>query len=207
MLVLVEILPGIPRNIFGSGDKLCYNKAESTPRIGAIKMLDILKPDLYVNQLQDVPLQKLIRAGIKGIIIDLDNTITAWNSSEITEDILNWFQEIKKHRFRSLLSPIMAKRGGVVAEKLDIPFIFKANKPRRRSFRQAMEVLETKPQETAVIGDQVFTDVLGGNRLNLYTILVVPLNKREFIGTRLMRRLENIVLKAVVGQKMGESDA
>ncbi|MGI6552877.1 MAG: YqeG family HAD IIIA-type phosphatase [Bacillota bacterium] len=171
-------------------------------------MLDILKPDLYVNQLQDVPLQKLIRAGIKGIIIDLDNTITAWNSSEITEDILNWFQEIKKHRFRVCLVSNNGKaRVAVVAEKLDIPFIFKANKPRRRSFRQAMEVLETKPQETAVIGDQVFTDVLGGNRLNLYTILVVPLNKREFIGTRLMRRLENIVLKAVVGQKMGESDA
>ena len=154
MLVLVEILPGIPRNIFGSGDKLCYNKAESTPRIGAIKMLDILKPDLYVNQLQDVPLQKLIRAGIKGIIIDLDNTITAWNSSEITEDILNWFQEIKKHRFRVCLVSNNGKARWLWLRKTGHPFIFKANKPVAVLFARRWSS-GTKPQETAVIGDQV----------------------------------------------------
>ncbi|HHX50840.1 MAG TPA: YqeG family HAD IIIA-type phosphatase [Clostridia bacterium] len=171
-------------------------------------MLNLLKPDLYVNQLQDVPLPELIHAGIRGIIIDLDNTITAWNSPEVTGDIFNWFQEMKQHQFQVCLVSNNGKaRVAVVADKLGIPFIFKASKPRRRSFRQAMEVLGTKPPETAVIGDQVFTDVLGGNRLNLYTILVVPLNKREFIGTRFMRQLENIVIKTVVKKKMGESDA
>ena len=52
-------------------------------------------------------------------------------------------------------------------------------------------------EETAVIGDQVFTDILGGNRMGLFTILVVPINKREFIGTRVMRKFEIMVLREI----------
>jgi len=51
-----------------------------------------------------------------------------------------------------------------------------------------------KPSQVAVVGDQVFTDILGGNRLGLYTILVCPLNKKEFIGTRVVRQVEKAVL-------------
>jgi len=82
-----------------------------------------------------------------------------------------------------------------VAERADVPFIARARKPRRRSFRRAMELMGTKPETTAVIGDQLFTDMLGGNRLGLFTILVTPISKEEFIGTRFMRFLEKLILK------------
>jgi len=57
-----------------------------------------------------------------------------------------------------------------------------------------MDILETTPGETAVVGDQLFTDILGGNRLGLFTVLVIPMSKREFIGTKIVRMLEKVLL-------------
>ena len=85
---------------------------------------------------------------------------------------------------------------------LGVPALSKARKPRRRAFREAMRIMNTRPETTAVIGDQIFTDVLGGNRLGLYTILVVPLSKQEFIGTRCMRHLERVVLKILARRNL-----
>jgi HAD superfamily phosphatase (TIGR01668 family) len=62
--------------------------------------------------------------------------------------------------------------------------------------------MELTSQETAVIGDQIFTDVLGGNRLGLYTILVTPISEKEFIWTRLMRKLERFVLNYLKKRNM-----
>jgi HAD superfamily phosphatase (TIGR01668 family) len=75
-------------------------------------------------------------------------------------------------------------------------------KPRRRAFRRALHIMELTSQETAVIGDQIFTDVLGGNRLGLYTILVTPISEKEFIWTRLMRKLERFVLNYLKKRNM-----
>ena len=82
-----------------------------------------------------------------------------------------------------------------VAESLGIPFISRAQKPRRGGFHRAVFFLGVKPEETAVIGDQIFTDVLGGNRAGLYTILVVPIARREFVGTKFSRAMEYFVLR------------
>jgi len=82
-----------------------------------------------------------------------------------------------------------------IADRVNIPFIARAKKPRRRSFRKAMALMDTKPEHTAVVGDQIFTDILGGNRLGLFTVLVSPISRKEFIGTRLVRILEKIILE------------
>jgi HAD superfamily phosphatase (TIGR01668 family) len=159
-------------------------------------MLRYLRPDLYVRCLQDVPLEHLARRGIKGLIIDLDNTVTQWGRATLDAQVQDWFKNLKTYGMGAcLLSNNRQKRVQVIAQDLGVPAIFRAGKPRARAFLQAMELLGTSPAETAVIGDQIFTDVLGGNLLNLYTILVVPLDKKEFIGTRVIRLVERIVLK------------
>ncbi|HHY61325.1 MAG TPA: YqeG family HAD IIIA-type phosphatase [Clostridia bacterium] len=161
-------------------------------------MWKLLKPHLYVNRLEDIPLAELAEKGIRGLIIDLDNTVTEWNSNFIQEKVRAWFAQLPQYNLKPcLVSNNSPGRVQQVADQLGVPFISKAGKPRRRAFRKAMELLELEPQATAVIGDQIFTDVLGGNRMNLLTILVVPLNKREFIGTRLVRRLEKLVLSSM----------
>ncbi|WP_227765923.1 YqeG family HAD IIIA-type phosphatase [Zhaonella formicivorans] len=156
----------------------------------------ILQPSLYVETLLHIPLAELAARGIKGLIIDLDNTITEWNSPELKEEVSAWFKSLAGYELRACIASNNSRdRVEQIGRSLGIPAIHKAGKPRRKAFRQAMNVLGTNQHTTAVIGDQIFTDILGGNRLGMYTILVSPLNPREFIGTRLVRKLERLVLK------------
>jgi HAD superfamily phosphatase (TIGR01668 family) len=160
-------------------------------------MLKLLRPDLYVGSLFVIPYEELWQQGIRGLIVDLDNTVTEWNLKTLRPEVKAWFKRVQERGFQAcLVSNNRENRVTGMAEALNIPCIPRAGKPRRRAFRQAMGVMGTGRLETAVIGDQIFTDIFGGNRLGLYTILVVPLTRREFIGTRLARQIERLVLRS-----------
>ncbi|CEP66026.1 HAD-superfamily hydrolase,subfamily IIIA [Moorella glycerini] len=162
-------------------------------------MLKLLQPDLYVRSLRDIPLAALKVRGIRGLIIDLDNTVTEWGRATLDVEVYRWFAELKDQGLKAcLVSNNRSSRVQKVATALGIPAISRAGKPRRRAFYQAMAVMDTGVGSTAVIGDQVFTDVLGGNRLGLYTVLVMPINRREFIGTRMMRQVEKLITRCLV---------
>ena len=161
-------------------------------------MLKILYPDLYVDSLMDIPLQELKSSGKKAFILVLDNTVTEWNSNEIRAEVAQWFAQVKEQDFKAcIISNNGAKRVEKVAHSLGIPFISRAGKPRRGSFRKAVSLMETIPEAAVVIGDQIFTDIMGGNRAGLFTILVVPIASREFLGTKISRALEYFVLKHI----------
>jgi HAD superfamily phosphatase (TIGR01668 family) len=129
--------------------------------------------------------------------VDLDNTVTHWNSPVVPEETRAWFQAARERGFSLCLSSnnLYARAAGI-AQALGVPVVCGAGKPRRRAFRQMLAVLGSRPQETAVIGDQVFTDVLGGKRLGLFTVLVRPLGPQEFVVTRVLRRLERLVMRS-----------
>mgnify|MGYP000864616568 CR=1 FL=1 len=155
-----------------------------------------LIPDERVRSIYDIQLDRLKEKGIYSLIIDLDNTLTAWNSPEVSPALRQWVKRAKSEGFKiCLLSNNGEKRVEKYAKELDIIPIWKAGKPGRRGFRKALEHLGCKEEDCAVIGDQIFTDMIGGNRVGLYTILVTPIARKEFIGTRLVRLLEGIVLK------------
>lgn len=159
-------------------------------------MTKILYPDIFVQSVLDIPLEELKELGIKAFIFDLDNTLTEWNSNEVRSEIIEWFKTIKRKGFKAcILSNNGEQRVITVAQKLDIPYIFRARKPSRNAFFKALSVLQVQASQTAVIGDQIFTDVLGGNRTGLFTILVVPIAKREFLGTKISRCMEFFVLR------------
>ena len=150
---------------------------------------------MYVNTLLDIPLKELESAGIRAFILDLDNTITEWNSQELRTEVEVWFSTIKELGFKAcILSNNGEQRILQISKRLTIPFIHRARKPLRGSFLRAVDLMKVKPSETAVIGDQIFTDVLGVNRAGLYTILVKPLAKKEFYGTKISRTMEYFVL-------------
>ncbi|RQD77554.1 MAG: YqeG family HAD IIIA-type phosphatase, partial [Candidatus Syntrophonatronum acetioxidans] len=154
-------------------------------------MLKLLCPDVYLESIYDLDLEKLKKNGIKGIITDLDNTLISWGDNTIYPSLDQWFEKLKKEGFKiCIVSNNSPDRVSTFAEKFNIPAVSGAAKPRRKPFRRALEELEIKPEEAAVLGDQVFTDVLGGNRLGLFTILVIPVSPREFIGTRVVRQME-----------------
>lgn len=159
-------------------------------------MLEYFRPTRQANSLDLISVEQLRQDGIRGLIIDLDNTMTPWNNIEVGPKVEAWFKKVKSAEIRACVVSNNSKRQrvAVVADRLGIPFVFGATKPRRRAFRAGMDLLETGQEDTAVIGDQLFTDILGGNRLGLYTILVTPINDQEFIGTRIMRRIEKLLV-------------
>ncbi|BCV25140.1 YqeG family HAD IIIA-type phosphatase [Gelria sp. Kuro-4] len=170
--------------------------------------LRLFCPHLYLASVQALPLADLKRHGLRGLVFDLDNTLLNWNVCDVSPQTKSLFDRLKAEGFRScLVSNNKKDRVEVVARVLDVPAISKAGKPRSRAFRQAMAVLGTSAAETAVVGDQLFTDILGGNRLGLFTILVVPLSRREFVGTRLMRCLERSVLRLLAQRGLLQNPA
>ncbi len=159
-------------------------------------MLAKLFPDHYYDSIFDIDLAELKQDGIKGIVLDLDNTIIARNSSVATEELKVWLQKVEAEGFKAcILSNNWKQRVAGVAAQVRLPLVARAAKPRKGAFKRAMEVLGTHGDETVVVGDQIFTDVFGGNLAGLHTILVVPMSNHEAFHTRFLRQLEKLVMK------------
>ncbi|WP_053959242.1 YqeG family HAD IIIA-type phosphatase [Sulfobacillus thermosulfidooxidans] len=159
-------------------------------------MIKLLQPRLFLTSIFDLDLARLHDRGVRGLIMDLDNTLVGWNRPDLSQELKMWFQDVRAHGFKMcIVSNNMTERVEQFAEKVGVMAIPKAAKPRRRSFRLAMRKMGTTRHNTAVIGDQVFTDILGGNRLRLFTILVHPIDTHEYWTTRLVRKLERYVVR------------
>jgi HAD superfamily phosphatase (TIGR01668 family) len=89
----------------------------------------------------------------------------------------------------------MDRRVKSIAAIFGIPFISRAYKPAKTGFHHAVTAMELPRDQVAVVGDQLFTDILGGNRIGLVTIWVRPLCTQEFIGTKITRRLEKLAVR------------
>ncbi len=159
-------------------------------------MIKALIPDESYNSIYDIDISKLHRFGYRNILIDVDNTITPWNSDEISDRLKLWIEECHSIGFSvSLFSNNHPSRIKKIAIDLKISAIPMGGKPLTYSFRRALKYIKGKPDNTVIIGDQIFTDILGGNLIGIYTILVEPISAKEFWGTKINRFLENILVK------------
>lgn len=164
-------------------------------------MFEKLTPDELVESIYEIDLGQLKDRGIEAIIADLDNTLVPWGSSEVDGTLRKWVDDIDRAGIKlAIISNNSSSRVEKMSSRLGVFAIAKAIKPRRSGFRSIAARFGLTPEQVAVVGDQLFTDVLGGNRTGMYTILVTPINSREFIGTRLMRRLEYIFLRRLKGK-------
>lgn len=155
-----------------------------------------LKPDLYINTVHDLDTAILKKNGISGIIVDIDNTLVSWETREPDDKVIKLVCSLSLHGFKvCILSNNTRKRVEEFNRCLNLPAIHKAIKPSKGAFRKAMRLLGTDASTTAVIGDQLFTDIYGGNRLGLFTILVSPISSNEFVWTRFVRIIERSILK------------
>ena len=170
-------------------------------------MISKLTPNEYYDTIFDINPTHLIDIGIKGIIIDLDNTLVPRNEVYTPAELIEWLDEMKKEGLKLVIVSNNSKtRCGVVAKKLDLPLIALAKKPWRIAFSKGLKEIKSKVDESAVIGDQLFTDVLGGNRMGLHTILVVPLSGKEFFATKFFRKVEKVVLRRLENKKLIPKD-
>ncbi|ABW19182.1 YqeG family HAD IIIA-type phosphatase [Alkaliphilus oremlandii] len=162
-------------------------------------MISLLTPSLYVESIFKLDLNELKNKNIKGLIIDIDNTLVSWDIRHASEDTKAWLLNLQRHGFQvCLVSNNTEDRVVTFNEELKLNAIHRASKPRRGAFKKAMKIMNTTRENTAVIGDQLFTDILGGNRMKLFTILVIPLPGKEFWWTTFVRKVEKHVLKKVL---------
>lgn len=158
-------------------------------------LFEVLIPRLRVRTVYDIDLNLLQEKGYKGIITDLDNTLVGAKDPLATPKLTAWLEEVKRQGFKLVVvSNNDQARVSTFCAPLDIQFVHKARKPSSRPFSKGMELMGLHPEETVVVGDQLLTDVLGGNRMKLFTILVQPIAiQDEGFGTRINRRIERIV--------------
>lgn len=134
----------------------------------------------------------LASKGVKAVLLDLDNTLVPWQRHEISESVWDWLQELKQCNIKLCLISNTRFGGRLkkISEELEIPYIRHAWKPGKRGFLSALKELDVTPEDTVMVGDQMFTDVLGGNRMGIYTVMVQPIARREFVGTKVSRIAE-----------------
>lgn len=159
-------------------------------------MLDRLRPHRVARRLVDLDCEEFAARGMRGVILDLDNTLSPWRSGIITPEVERWIGRLRGSGLLACVVSNAATAGRVrpVADRLGLPWVTRAAKPLARGFRRGMALMGTTPETTVVVGDQLFTDIFGGNQLGLFTILVDPLSEREALVTRLIQRpLERLV--------------
>ena len=157
-------------------------------------MIERLFPDEEVNKVEDITVDYLMKKNIKALILDIDNTLSEWNSDP-GNNVITWLETMKRSEIKlCLVSNNKKIRVEKVGTMLSIHAIHGALKPRRKAFISALTLMGTTALETAVVGDQIFTDVYGGNRLNMYTIYVRPISERDTVFIKMKRPFEKLVL-------------
>lgn len=154
-------------------------------------MLSNFIPSQFVKSIFHITPDELVANGIKGIITDLDNTLVEWDRPDATPQLVQWFASMQQAGIQvTIVSNNNEMRVKSFADPMKIPFIFKARKPFRQAFVRALKLMNIERNQVVVIGDQLLTDVLGGNRLKLHTILVIPVANSDGFFTRFNRLVE-----------------
>ncbi|MFD1450430.1 MULTISPECIES: YqeG family HAD IIIA-type phosphatase [Oceanobacillus] len=153
-------------------------------------------PNEQIDQIFDLQPETLKKKGIKGIITDLDNTLVAWDVKDATPDVISWFKTMEENDIKvTIISNNNQERVTVFSEPLGTPFVFSARKPLSRAFKTVARQMGLKKEEILVVGDQLLTDVLGGNIAGFYTVLVVPVVHTDGRITKINRMIERKILK------------
>jgi len=160
-------------------------------------MIELLRPDHYVRAVTGITPEWLASQRIEALVLDLDNTLTGWRDRDVPAAVRAWMDAVQARGVRLLLLTNCRSLGRVreVEKRLAIPAIGWASKPRRLGFVRALEALACPPDRVAVVGDQVYTDILGARRAGLRSILVDRLTPNEFVLNRIGRCVQMWIVR------------
>lgn len=157
-------------------------------------MLERFYPDMEIASAYEIDYEGLYEQGYRGIIFDIDNTLVP-HGAPADERAVRLFRRLHDLGFQTLLlSNNKEPRVKTFNDKVCSQYIYKANKPARSGYLNAMQRMGTIPQTTLFVGDQLFTDVWGAKKAGIFTYLTNPIHPKEEIQIVLKRRLEWIVL-------------
>ncbi|MCQ4894449.1 MULTISPECIES: YqeG family HAD IIIA-type phosphatase [Anaerotruncus] len=156
----------------------------------------VFQPDYRFRRAWDIPPEWLRDKGITVLLLDVDNTLTTHDNPDVADGVHGWLARMRAAGVRLfILSNNHPARVEPFAEKLGVGCIADAAKPLGGGVRRARERLGADAREIAIVGDQVFTDVLCANLAGAVSILVEPIELEPFPFFKLKRRLEKLVLR------------
>ena len=167
----------------------------------------IFYPDYYCDKVTDITLELLERNNIKGLILDVDNTLIDYDKN-LLKGADEWVKCLKQNglKFMILSNSNQEEKVKNLANILEIPYFYFATKPLKRGFKKAQKELQLEKNEIAVVGDQIFTDIIGANRSKMFSILVNPVAKKDLLMTKIKRPLEEMIVKSYVKKQKKKED-
>lgn len=159
-------------------------------------------PNLYLDSVKNINATLLKKNNLSGLILDVDNTLIDYYRN-MPEGIEKWCEGIQEEGIKCIILSNSNKKDKIetVAKKLDIDYILFAKKPFKSGFKKALEKLELDAGQVAVVGDQLFTDVLGAKRMNMFSILVKQVAEKDIFITKVKRPIENAIIKRYLKEK------
>ena len=152
----------------------------------------ILYPDGHFEKVEEITIKYLQDNKIKALILDVDNTLIDYQK-HLEKSVIQWAKNLKEQGIKLYILSNTNQKEKVekVAKALEIPYRNSAKKPFKTGFLKVQKELKEKAENIAVVGDQIFTDIIGGNRCRMFTILVEPINPKDFWYTAWKRPIEN----------------
>ena len=153
-------------------------------------------PEFYLNTFDEANAEFLREIGVRGVILDVDNTLEPYENPVPGDDVLRWFDDLESVGIKmAIVSNNNRERIERFNEKLGFPAYYKAGKPFKKNVLRAMKDMGTDKKNTILIGDQIFTDVWAAHNAGIRAILVPPIKDKRDLLTRFKRLLERPVLK------------
>jgi HAD superfamily phosphatase (TIGR01668 family) len=160
------------------------------------QMFERFYPTFIFDKIEDIPFQLFKKERITAVIFDMDNTLVD-HKYRYNKKIKEWLKELKKKEVKICILSNSPRTDRVkqIAGELSMKYLHNAFKPWSFGFKKALDLLDEKKENVVIIGDQLFTDIYGGNRFGIRTMLVKPIEKKEFWGTRIKRPIERFIIK------------
>lgn len=164
--------------------------------------LSLFLPDYSFRRIEEIPTEFFISRGIRVLLLDVDNTLTGDNSQDVSPEVVCWLSRQKEAGLSLfVISNNREARVAPFAGRLGLGYIADAGKPSTTHLHSRLRELGVSPGEAALIGDQLFTDILCGNRGGCITILVEPYALENYGLYRIKRPLEKPLLHRYYRQK------
>ena len=157
--------------------------------------MKLLVPKMYQESIYTIDYDKLKKNNIKCLLFDLDNTCVGYHEKFPTKELEELFNKLTKMGFKVIIFTNATQKRVVPFVKLHVICHASSKKPFKKNFKKIMKQYRLAKEEICIIGDQLFTDILGGNKVGINTCLVNPLTKEDLIFTKIFRMLENLVFK------------
>ena len=157
--------------------------------------MKLFVPKMYQQSIYTIDYDKLQKNNVKCLLFDLDNTCVGYHEKFPTKELEELFTKLTKQGFKVIIFTNAPQKRVVPFVKLHIICHSSSKKPFKKNFQKMMKKYRLAKEEICIIGDQLFTDILGGNRVGIVTCLVDPLTKEDFLLTKIFRMTEQVLFK------------